>query len=138
MHTKTHAHEILIPIFSTASKMHYSVPLFLVPAVARDPPPTPLHDALTTTQELLKTLIFAAEDRQRAWNDGDWTEIVQVVAKTRALLDTLDKSVRELKRYRKSAATTELQRSQIRRIEKLLEELRTSKSFDSKDEKSCK
>jgi len=138
MHTKTHAQEILAPLFSTTSKMPNGVPLFLVPTVARDPPPTPLHDALTTAQDLLRTLIHASEDRYSTQKDVDWNDIVKVVARANALFDALDKSVSELKRYRKSAATTKLQRSQIRRVEKLFGKLRKSKSFGSKDEKSCK
>lgn len=80
MHSKIHAHEALGHLFSTTSNISDGVPLFLVPAVARDPPPTPLHDPLTTTHELLKKFIFTTENRHRAWADGDWTDIVKVAA----------------------------------------------------------
>jgi hypothetical protein len=65
----------------------------------------------------------------------------KVAAKTNALFHALDKSIRELKRYQKTAATTKLQRSQIRRFEKLVANLRKARE-DLKErkesEKDCK
>jgi hypothetical protein len=67
--------------------------------------------------------------------------MAKVATKTNALFNTLDKSIRELKRYQKTVATTKLQRSQIRRVEKLVTNLRKVRE-DLKDmkesEKDCK
>ncbi|KAF2787288.1 hypothetical protein K505DRAFT_343069 [Melanomma pulvis-pyrius CBS 109.77] len=100
--------------------MPVEIPLWLVPAFANSPPPpTPLHFALTTAQELLKKLIDMTEcsPKKETATDEELADLASVATTMKALWASLDKSIAELKRYRKDNRATKLQRRHIRKLE---------------------
>jgi len=86
--------------------MPVEIPLFLVPAFANDPPPTPLQIALATAREQLKKLIKIQD------------------ASTMELFTALEDALKNLKAYeKKHRGRTKLRKRHIREIAKMANEM---------------
>ena len=104
--------------------MPVEIPLFLVPAFANDPPPTPLQIALVTAREQLKKLIKIQEAKATTgWHLNE--EGIKVIdASTMELFIALEDALKNLKAYeKKHRGRTKLRKRHIREIAKMANEM---------------